>query len=75
VFGEVWDGDNPRLTIPVAWHEFVSLWFTCRGEAGIAHWPDPGGVADQSAWLLDAFAALGGMLARYQEDKRREKSG
>jgi hypothetical protein len=32
-------------------------------------------VADQSAWLLDAFAALGGMLARYQEDKRREKSG
>jgi hypothetical protein len=30
---------------------------------GIAHWPDTGGVGDQAAWVVDAFAALGGIDA------------
>lgn len=34
---------------------------------GFACWPDPGGVNDQAAWLLDAFAILNS--AEAQEKK------
>lgn len=46
------------LAIDPVWHDFVRLWFVCRGEAGIQTWPDAGGVNDQAAWIVDAFAAL-----------------
>jgi hypothetical protein len=38
---------------------------------GIAHWPDPSGVGEQAAWLMDAFAALGGIDAALGEERRR----
>lgn len=70
VGGEVWVGDNPRLTIDAVWHDFVRMWFACRGGmGGIAHWPDGGGVAHQSAWVVDAFGALGGI------DHQMEQAG
>ena len=35
----------------------------CRGGMGYALLPDAGGVNDQAAWLLDAFAHLGALEA------------
>jgi hypothetical protein len=42
---------------------------------GIAHWPDAGGVNDQAAWVVDAFAALGGIDAALDEVRRQLASG
>jgi hypothetical protein len=42
---------------------------------GIAHWPDAGGVGDQAAWVVDAFAALGGMDAALDAAQRRLAGG
>jgi hypothetical protein len=71
VGGEPWS-ENPRITIAEPWHAFVRLWAACRGGmGGIAHWPDAGGVGDQAAWVVDAFAALGGIDAALDEEKRR----
>ena len=67
VAGEPWLGGNPRLTISPAWHEFVRLWAACRGETGIAHWPDPGGVGDQAGWVVDAFSTLASLYAAMNE--------
>ncbi len=69
--GEAWPGDNPRLSISASWHDFVALWAACRGEAGIAHWPDAGGVNDQACWLVDGLRLLSGLSAEWDEAKRR----
>jgi hypothetical protein len=74
VAGEPWPGDNPRLTIGPEWHEFVRLWSACRGEAGTAHWPDAGGVVDQAAWVVDAFATLNAIYAAMVESEARLRS-
>ena len=42
---------------------------------GIAHWPDTGGVGDQAAWVVDAFAALGGIDAALDAAQRRLAAG
>ncbi len=74
VAGEPWEGDNPRLTIASAWHEFVRLWAACRDpEGGIAHWPDSGGVGDQAAWVVDAFSTLASMHAAMNEAEQKLK--
>jgi hypothetical protein len=50
----------------------VRLWFACLdGMGGIGHWPDPGGVGDQAAWVVDAFGALGGIKAALDEAARK----
>lgn len=69
--GEPWEGDNPRLAIAEPWHDFVALWGACRGEAGMAHWPDAGGVGDQAAWVVESFAILSGLSARWDADARK----
>jgi hypothetical protein len=62
--------------VPEQWHAFVRLWAACRsGMGGIAHWPDAGGVADQAAWVVDAFAALGGIDAAIDAEQRRLAGG
>jgi hypothetical protein len=38
---------------------------------GLAHWPDPGGVGDQAAWIIDAFAMLVSFDATIDCDQRR----
>ena len=73
VAGELWDGDNPRLAIPAEWHEFIRLWAACRGETGIAHWPDAGGVNDQAAWIVDAFATVSAIDADISEQRRQQR--
>lgn len=73
VAGEPWPGDNPRIAIPAEWHDFVRFWSACRGESGIAHWPDAGGVGDQAAWIVDAFAALSSIDWEWREADRKAR--
>jgi hypothetical protein len=40
---------------------------------GYAAWPDEGGVADQAAWVFDAFRALGGIEAEMEAAKKRRR--
>jgi hypothetical protein len=55
---------NPRRLVTPEWLEVLRLWRLCQsGLGGYAHWPDAGGVNDQSAWLLDAFALLASLEA------------
>lgn len=70
---EPWKGDNPRLAVPRPWHDFVRLWAACRGEAGVAHWPDGGSLNDQAAWIVDAFATLAGIDAGWRETERQAR--
>ena len=58
--------------VPPPWHDFVRLWASCRaGMGGIGCWPDAGGVTDQAAWVVDAFALLGELDARIDDEQRR----
>ncbi len=40
---------------------------------GLAHWPDQGGVGDQAAWIVDAFAMLASFDATMDSDQRRQR--
>lgn len=41
------------------WIELVSLWARCRGsDMAPPLMPESGGVGEQAAWLMDAFAML-----------------
>jgi hypothetical protein len=59
--------------ITPAWHDFIRLWAACRSETGIAHWPDPGGVGDQAAWVVDAFSALASFHAAMNEAEQKQR--
>ena len=62
MLGEAWD-ENPRDRVTPDWLEVIRLMRICRGGMGYALLPDAGGVNDQAAWLLDAFAQLGALEA------------
>lgn len=48
--------------------DFVRLWLACRGaEGGVINWPASGGVADQAAWVVDAFGVLAGADAEFRK--------
>lgn len=51
----------------------LKLWRICRGGMGYGPLIESGGVLDQAAWLLDAFAALGGMEAEADEAERKAR--
>jgi hypothetical protein len=58
--------------LPPAYREFFQLWSACRsGMGGVACWPDAGGVSQQAAWIVDAFAILASADADEMERKRR----
>lgn len=62
---------NPRHTVAPPWHDFTRLWGMCRGGGmGAMSWPDAGGVADQAAWIVDAFAILASLDAQLDRHKR-----
>lgn len=68
--GRPWP-ENPRLSVPDEWHELVRLWLRCRADmGGYAQLPDAGGMNDQSAWLMDAFADIGGAWAQQDKQER-----
>lgn len=52
--------------------EVVQLWAQCRGEMGMAQLPDPGGINDQAAWVMDAFATCGAAEAELQKQERAD---
>ena len=72
IAGEEW-AENPRFVLPAAWPEFVRLWAACRaGMGGVATWPDAGGLNDQAAWIVDAFARLANIDAALDKEARPE---
>ncbi len=56
---------------PPEWLEVVRLWRLCRGSMGYGLLPDGGGVNDQAAWLLDAFALLSSLDAAADSAARK----
>jgi hypothetical protein len=72
VLGEAWD-TNPREIVTPDWLEVIRLLRLCRGGMGYALLPDAGGVNDQPAWLLDAFAHLGALEA--EADRQAAEPG
>ncbi len=72
VAGVEWP-ENPRHTLADEWWEFVRLWDACRGGmGGVQTWPDAGGVADQAAWVVDAFRVLAAANADLERQARPE---
>jgi hypothetical protein len=57
------------------WHDFVRLWVACRGEMGLAHWPDTGGVAQQAGWIVDAFQVLAATAEKLRQEQRERGAG
>lgn len=50
---------NPRYSLDSEYFELVSLWQHCgAGGLGGRLLPDPGGVSDQPALVMDAFAIM-----------------
>lgn len=49
----------------------VRLWRAYLGGMGLGHLPEAGGLMDQAAIMMDAFAAMSN--AQYQIDKRYKK--
>jgi hypothetical protein len=53
---------------------FVRLWAACRGGmGGYTTWPDSGGLTDQAAWIVDAFAVLTNTAAAWDDAERRKR--
>lgn len=68
--------ENPRLTTPADYLAFAQMFFACRGGmGGFAHWPDAGGVADQSAWAFDAFGVMMKVEQETETAKRQRGQG
>ena len=52
--------------------EVVALWYQCRGEFGLMHLPDPGGMASQPAWTMDAFSICTSADAELRKQERAD---
>ncbi|MCR0981790.1 hypothetical protein [Roseomonas populi] len=61
---------NPRLALRPVFFHIVKLWSRCRGAmGGTGLLPEPGGVNQQPAWLMAAFALLDGAEADMEKAK------
>lgn len=65
LFGERYP-TNPRLGLDDNAFEMVRLWRLYQGGMAPGWLPDPGGVLDQAAILLDAFAVMSAAEAALQ---------
>jgi hypothetical protein len=61
---------NPRALVPDDIWPVLRLWSWCRGEFGLTHLPDSGGVNDQASWVMDAFAILAEVDAELREAEK-----
>lgn len=62
---------NPLLTIPAVYTHVVRLWTRCRGGMGAGLLPEPGGLNQQPAWLMRAFATLDAADAELEKSDER----
>jgi hypothetical protein len=62
---------NPRLLLPRAWMLALALWRQSQGGMARGWLPEPGGVHDQPAWLMEAFAILSAEEARLDRQEKR----
>ncbi len=72
VLDEEWD-ENPARAVGAEWFEVLRLWRICNAGQGYTVLPDSGGVNEQSAWLMDAFATLNRLEAQHRDRERRSK--
>lgn len=61
---------NPMHLLPRVWFSVVALWRHSQAASGRGWLPEAGGVHDQPAWLLEAFAILGTEDARIDRKER-----
>ena len=63
---------NPRHSIPAAAFHIVRLWLRTRGGmGGVGPLPEPGGINQQPAWLMGAFAILSSKQAEIEDAASR----
>jgi hypothetical protein len=74
VLGVTYQTNPADLVQPWANH-IVNLCNMCAGEFGLAHLPDPGGLNDQSAWLMDAINICRSVGAKLSEAERDANKG
>lgn len=72
--------DNPATGIPEWANLVMASWQLCRDAqnwqgGGNRVWPDEGGPADQSLWLLAAFAVLESATYDYDEWRKQIRGG
>ena len=65
---------NPALILPEAWRRVVQLYHLSRGGEGRGWLPEAGGINDQPAWLLRAFAVLAAEEARLRKPPGKSRS-
>lgn len=72
--GSAWEIDgeeialNPRHTLEPIYFDLAQLWLACRGsDGGLNLLPEPGGVLDQGAWLIEALEVMDGQAARLRK--------
>ena len=59
---------NPKFRVPAGYFETIRIWRMCQGGMGYTGtWPDPGGIYDQAAIMLDAFSVLGAAEQDYRK--------
>src|SRR5690606_493137 len=60
---------NPRHLLDELTVEAPRISCSCRSPTGgLSHLPEPGGLLDQSSWLMDAFAAMDAAAAELKKD-------
>ena len=57
---------SPRALLPSAWGRVVAAFYLSRGGMGRGWLPEAGGINDQPAWIIEAFAILAGEEARIE---------
>lgn len=55
-------------------HEMVRLWIFAGGLEGPRALPQEGGLLDQAAVMMDAFAVCRSTASRWLEEKRKDES-
>lgn len=66
-----WNFD-PRLGVRAEDLALVQLWFTCGGRDGLKLLPQTGGVLDQAALVMDAFAIVATAASAYTTMRSEE---